>query len=154
MVPAPPPEALALAARVRVIYADTDRMGVVYHGTYLRYLEHARVECIRATGIAYAEMERLGYGLPVVDLAVSYLAPARYDDLVSVYVAVLRVSAARVDFAYEVAVEPGDRHALDQRIVLLHALTKHACTRLDDGQPTRIPAGIATALSSRLAVPG
>ncbi len=56
----PVESALVVTARIRVIYADTDRMGVVYHGTYLRYLEHARVEFIRSLGFAYADMERLG----------------------------------------------------------------------------------------------
>ena len=102
----PPPRAgMGLAAQVRVIYGDTDRMGIVYHGTYLRYMEHARVEFMRRLGMVYAKMERRGFGLPVVDLGVSYLAPARYDDVVSAYVGVQRLGMARLDFAYELVVE-------------------------------------------------
>ncbi|HLT36417.1 MAG TPA: thioesterase family protein, partial [Enhygromyxa sp.] len=62
---ATPTVRLRRTAQIRVIYADTDRMGVVYHATYLRFLEHARVEFIRGLGFAYADMERMGFGLPV-----------------------------------------------------------------------------------------
>ena len=136
---APDPEALSLATQVRVIYGDTDRMGIVYHGTYLRFMEHARVEFMRNHGVVYAALEREGYGLPVIDLALSYLAPARYDDLVSLWVGITKVGYARLNFCYELSVEPGDRHGLESRIVLLHATTQHGCTRLEDGRATRMP---------------
>src|SRR5690606_2998690 len=101
---------LRRTAQVRVIYADTDRMGVVYHATYLRFLEHARVEFIRSLGFAYADLERMGFGLPVIDLAVTYLVPAEYDDIVSVQVGLAKLTPARVQFVYELTIEPGDRH--------------------------------------------
>ena len=139
----PPPRAgMGLAAQVRVIYGDTDRMGIVYHGTYLRFMEHARVEFMRTHGVVYAAMERAGFGLPVTDLALSYLQPARYDDIVSVWVRLARVGYARIFFDYELSVEPGDRHELDERVVLLHARTQHGCTRLEDGRATRMPEDI------------
>ena len=129
------------AAQIRVIYADTDRMGVVYHGTYLRYLEHARVEFIRSLGFAYAEMERGGHGLPVIDLALTYLAPATYDDRVSVYVAMSKLTLARIHFRYRVTVEPGDRHDFSgpEPLELLRAETRHGCMNLADHRPTRFP---------------
>jgi len=136
---------LTLAAKVRVIYADTDRMGVVYHGTYLRYLEHARVEFMRAQGAVYAEMERLGMGLPVSELAIRYLSSARYDDLVSMYVGVSKLGFARLDFVYKLVVEPEDRFVgpdetpLEAPLVLGYAESRHACVTLGEGRITRLP---------------
>lgn len=129
------------AAKIRVIYADTDLMGVVYHGTYLRYLEHARVEFIRSLGFAYADLERMGVGLPVIDLSVSYLQPARYDDLVSVEVGLAKLTFARLHFAYRVSVQPGDRHGFagPDPLVLLYAQTFHGCLDMRERRATRMP---------------
>lgn len=132
---------LRCAAKVRVIYADTDLMGVVYHGTYLRYLEHARVEFIRSLGFAYSDLERMGVGLPVIDLAVTYLSPARYDDIVSVHVGLAKLSFARLHFVYRLLVEPGDRHAFDgpEPLELLRAQTFHGCLDMREHRATRLP---------------
>ncbi|NVB40573.1 acyl-CoA thioesterase [Pseudenhygromyxa sp. WMMC2535] len=142
---------LTRTARIRVIYADTDRMGVVYHATYLRFMEQARVEFIRSLGFAYADMERLGYGLPVVDLALSYLAPAVYDDLVSVWVGMAKLSPARINFVYRLTVEPGDRHefAGPEPLELVRAQTHHGCMSLDDGRAARIPDAVYEVLERR-----
>ena len=150
LVAAPESGALSLATQVRVIYGDTDRMGIVYHGTYLRFMEHARVEFMRNHGVVYAEMEREGFGLPVIDLALSYLAPAKYDDLVSLWVGISKVGYARLNFCYQLSVEPGDRHELESRVVLLHAITQHGCTRLEDGRATRMPEHIYERLNALL----
>ena len=148
----PVESALVVTARIRVIYADTDRMGVVYHGTYLRYLEHARVEFIRSLGFAYADMERLGYGLPVTDIALTYLAPAKYDDIVSVHVALTKLTVARVHFAYRLTIEPGDRHefAGPAAIELIRAESRHGCVSLEDGGATRLPDHIHDFLATAL----
>ena len=145
----PPDSAnLRLAGQVRVIYADTDKMGIVYHGTYTRYLEQARVELMRGLGVHYAEMERRGFGLPLTDLAIRYLAPARYDDVVSLWAGLSRVSYARLDFEYELAVEPGDRYGEHERIVVLHAETRHGCVDLHARRATRIPDEVYETLQS------
>jgi acyl-CoA thioester hydrolase len=132
---------LRRAAQIRVIYADTDLMGVVYHGTYLRYLEHARVEFIRSLGFAYADLERMGVGLPVIDLSVSYLAPALYDDIVSVEVGLAKLSFARLHFSYRLSIQPGDRHEYTgpEPIVLLYAQTFHGCLNMQERRATRLP---------------
>lgn len=132
---------LRQTAQIRVIYADTDKMGVVYHATYLRFLEHARVEYIRSLGFAYADMERLGFGLPVIDLAVTYLIPAEYDDIVSVHVGLARLTPARVNFVYEIRIEPGDRRdfAGPEPLVLLRAQTFHGCMDMHERRATRLP---------------
>jgi acyl-CoA thioester hydrolase len=70
----------ASEARVRVRYAETDQMGVVYHSNYLIWFEVGRVEFIRQLGLNYKQMEEEGCGIAVVDVHVRYKAPARYDD--------------------------------------------------------------------------
>ena len=70
---------------IRVIYGDTDQMGVVYYANYLRYFEAARNEFIRAKGLRYRDFEvQHGLLLPVAEAHVSYRTPARYDDLLAV----------------------------------------------------------------------
>src|SRR5258707_9114603 len=72
---------LMIEARVRVIYGDTDQMGVVYYANYFRYFELARSEYFRARGGSYRELELEGRFLPVVEASCSYKGSARYDDL-------------------------------------------------------------------------
>ena len=70
--------------QIRVRYAETDQMGIVYHGNYFLYFESARAESIRRLGYSYAEMEKMGVVMPVVDVHCRYLRPAKYDDLLTV----------------------------------------------------------------------
>jgi acyl-CoA thioester hydrolase len=70
--------------KIRVRYAETDQMGVVYHGHYFQYFEVARAECIRHLGFTYADMEKAGIIMPVVEVNCKYLRPALYDDLLTV----------------------------------------------------------------------
>ena len=70
--------------KVRVRYAETDQMGVVYHGNYAQYFEMGRVEWLRNKGLSYSFMEKNGVMLPVVSLTLNYKKPARYDDLLTV----------------------------------------------------------------------
>jgi len=70
--------------QIRVRYADADPMNVVYYGNYAQYFEVGRVESLRALGISYKVIEDLGIMLPVVELNVKYLRPARYDDLLTI----------------------------------------------------------------------
>jgi len=70
--------------QIRVRYAETDQMGVVYHSNYFPYFESARAESIRQLGFTYADMEKMGVIMPVVDVHCRYLRPAKYDDLLTV----------------------------------------------------------------------
>ena len=70
--------------KIRVRYAETDQMGVVYHGNYIPYFESSRAEAIRELGYTYADMEKMGIIMPVVDVHCHYLRPAKYDDLLTV----------------------------------------------------------------------
>ncbi|HNF38361.1 MAG: acyl-CoA thioesterase [Chitinophagaceae bacterium] len=69
---------------IRVRYAETDQMGVVYHSNYFLYFESARAESIRHMGFTYADMEKMGIIMPVVDVHCRYLRPAKYDDLLTI----------------------------------------------------------------------
>ncbi len=69
---------------IRVRYAETDQMGVVYHSNFFPMFEAARAESIRELGFTYADMERMGVIMPVIDVHCRYLRPARYDDLLSI----------------------------------------------------------------------
>lgn len=69
---------------VRVRYAETDPMNVVYYGNYAQYFEVGRVESFRALGFSYKIIEKLGIMLPVVELNIKYVRPARYDDLLTI----------------------------------------------------------------------
>ena len=69
---------------LRVRYAETDQMNIVYYGNYAQYFEVGRAECIRDLGLSYKKMEELGVHMPVVALEVKFLRPARYDDLITI----------------------------------------------------------------------
>ena len=70
--------------QLRVRYAETDQMGVVYHGNYFPYFETGRAESIREWGFTYADMEKMGIIMPIVDVHCKYLRPAKYDDLLTI----------------------------------------------------------------------
>lgn len=74
--------------QIRVRYAETDQMGVVYHSNYFHYFEVARAESIRGLGFTYADMEKIGIIMPVVEVKCKYIRPALYDQLITVTVTV------------------------------------------------------------------
>jgi acyl-CoA thioester hydrolase len=132
-----------IEARVRVIYGDTDQMGVVYYANYLRYFEFARSEFLRAIGGTYRELEREGAFLPVVEAICRYKAPARYDDLLVIRTEIAELRRVSLTFAYELRRENDDA-------VLCTGSTTHACVGRN-GQPTRIPDNFSRLLKT---VPG
>lgn len=85
---------------LRVRYAETDAMGVVYYANYFVWFELGRTEWIRARGLTYREIEEAGILLPVVEAHCAYRAGARYDDLVRLETTVTALTPARVSFAY------------------------------------------------------
>jgi len=115
---------------IRVIYGDTDQMGVVYYANYLRWFEAGRTEFLRAKGLFYndsASTEKLI--LPVAEAGVSYLKPARYDDLVSIETSLANVRRASARFEYAV------RRGQD---LLATGFTVHACVD-GEGRIRRLP---------------
>ncbi|HWJ22549.1 MAG TPA: thioesterase family protein [Gemmatimonadaceae bacterium] len=84
----------------RVRYAETDRMGVVYHANYLVWCEVGRTEYIRTVGVSYAELEARGLMLAVADASVRYHAPARYDDVIRVETTLTELRSRTITFEY------------------------------------------------------
>ena len=96
-------------ARVRVRYAETDQMGVVYHANYLIWMEVGRVEFCRAAGFRYRDLEQDGIRLAVVEANCKYLSPALYDDEVVIRTRIDTVNTRKVRFAYEMDSAEGAR---------------------------------------------
>lgn len=88
---------------IRVRYAETDQMGVVYHSNYFPWFESARAEAIRDMGLTYAEMEKSGVIMPIVDVHCRYLRPAKYDELLTVRTILKELPAHhKIEFHHEV----------------------------------------------------
>jgi acyl-CoA thioester hydrolase len=89
-------------ARLRVRYAETDQMGVVYHANYFVWFEIGRVELLRQLGFSYRDMEDLdGCGIAVIDARCRYKAPARYDDQIIVRTRLKYIRESLIQFEYE-----------------------------------------------------
>ncbi len=119
------------AINIRVRYAETDKMGVVYHANYFMWFEIGRCELLRAIGRSYREMEAEGIGLPVIEAHCEYKAPAHYDDELQVKTWGKLLSPARMEFNYEIR-RPADG--------MLNAVgtTVHAAVD-STGRPCRLP---------------
>jgi len=87
---------------VRVRYAETDQMGFVYHGHFATWLEIARVEALRNIGVSYRELEEEGILMPVLDLQLHFLQPAKYDQLLRVVATVPELPRVKIRFSYEI----------------------------------------------------
>lgn len=94
--------------QTRVRYAETDQMGVVYHGNYAVFFEMGRVEWLRNMGISYKWMEDNGIMLPVVSLTMNYKKPAKYDDLITIKTIFKKQTSVRIEFDYEIYNEEGE----------------------------------------------
>lgn len=130
------------ATELRVRYAETDRMGVVYYANYLVWCEVGRVELLRSLGRSYAALEAEGIGLAVSEATVRYLSPARFDDRVRIETTLTGVRSRAVTFDYLIAnAETGARLA-----------TAHtALVSIDrDGRLAAIPPDFRATLESAL----
>ncbi len=103
----------------RVIYAETDQMGIVYNVNYLVWFEAARTELLREAGLPYSEMERRGFYLPVIETGAKFLKSARYDDLATITAVVSELKKASLHIDYEV-------HCNGE--LLVTGFTRHAVT--------------------------
>ena len=116
-------------SHLRVRYAETDRMGVVYYANYLVWFEVARTDWLRDTGWSYREMEATGVSLPVIEAHCEYRQPARYDDEIEIRTGASLISPVRIRFDYEV-IRAGE--------VLSSGHTVHAAVDAV-GRPCRLP---------------
>jgi len=104
----------------RVIYGDTDKMGIAYHANYLRWFEIGRSEMFRSFGVTYKAIETKGVLLPVSEAFCKFLFPARYDDVLVIKTSVDNDFKGGIKFVYTIAGE-------DCQKVLAKGYTKHAC---------------------------
>ncbi|MEI6211609.1 MAG: thioesterase family protein [bacterium] len=116
------------ATQIRVRYAETDQMGVVWHGNYLQYFETGRTEALRACGWSYRGLEEAGIMLPLVEAHLEYLRPARYDDLLVVKSIVREPVTVRLRFEYEVQNEAGELLVTGHTVLgFVNATTRRPC---------------------------
>ncbi len=128
----------AAVASLRVRYAETDQMGIAWHGNYFAWFEVGRTDLLRGRGQTYRELESRGLRLPVIEAEARFVRPALYDDVLEIHTRVAILTGARIGFAYEV------RRA-GEAACLATGRTLHAVVAAN-GRPTRIPAEITNAL--------
>jgi acyl-CoA thioester hydrolase len=121
---------------IRIIFGDTDQMGVVYYANYLRFFESARAAYWRDLGKSYKDLVDWGIALPVVEAHCDYKRPAFYEDLLVVDVEVSQVRPASVKFGYRV---------LRGETLLAQGYTRHAVVGTD-GKPRALPDQLRTAI--------
>jgi acyl-CoA thioester hydrolase len=126
-------------SRLRVRYAETDQMGLAWHGNYLAWFEVGRTDLLRETGLTYRELEQQGLRLPVIAAEARYLRPARYDDQLEVETELDHMAGARVRFIYRVR-----RSGEDQPLAM--GATEHAVVD-GSGRPRRMPEDLRRRLS-------
>lgn len=94
---------LVTETQIRVRYAETDQMNVVYHGNYAQYFEVARAECIRENGFTYKQIEELGVIMPIVEINIKFVRPAHYDDLLTIKTTLKELPTSyKMEFHHEV----------------------------------------------------
>jgi acyl-CoA thioester hydrolase len=125
---------------LRISYADTDQMGMVYYANYLKYFERGRTELLREIGIEYKGLEEEGFYLPVLSVECKYIYPAKYDEIITIETKIHEISAASITCYYEVK--------LDEKI-LVTGKTKHPFVN-KDLKPVRIPKNIREVLEKHL----
>ena len=128
---APPKPAQSSTSTVRVRYAETDKMGVVYYANYFVWFEVARADLLRSLGWSYREMEHAGVALPVIEAECQYHTGARYDDELDIRATGRMLSPVRMEFTYQVV----RRH---DAALAASGRTVHAAVS-SQGRPCRLP---------------
>jgi len=123
-------------SRIRVRYAETDQMGVVYYANYFVWFEVARTDLLRESGWNYRDMESDGFSLPVIEARCAYAQSAKYDDELEVRTTGEMLSPVRVQFNYEIV-------RASDGATLATGHTVHA-TLDGAGKPCRLPARVRT----------
>jgi acyl-CoA thioester hydrolase len=126
-------------SKIRVIYADTDAMGIVYHTNYIKWFEIGRTELLRDMGITYAAFESRGFNLPLTKAFCHYLLPARYDQVLLIETEIDYIKRASVKFTCLIWDEKREKK-------LVEGYTVHACTN-GEGRIVRIPEDVMTVIN-------
>jgi acyl-CoA thioester hydrolase len=130
---------MKIVTSYRVIYGDTDQMGIVYYANYLRWFEKGRSEFLRQIGLPYKTIEDQGFHFPVTEVSCHYFKSAHYDDVITIATQVASVGRVKLSFDYEIARE-GDSS------LLALGSTKHACIDAT-GRIARIPSNLVQLLA-------
>jgi acyl-CoA thioester hydrolase len=135
-----PPLKLKNIATYRVIYGDTDQMGIVYYANYLLWFERGRSEFLRQIALPYSTIEQHGFHFPVTEVTCRYNNSARYDDVIQIETELVELGRASLSFAYRVARQ-------EEQTLLATGSTKHACIDRA-GKIARIPSILLDAINA------
>jgi acyl-CoA thioester hydrolase len=125
-------QGISFTTDIRVRYAETDGMRVVYHGNYLTYFEEARTNLFRTIGIVYSEIEKTGVYLVVLEASIKYRRAALYDDILHVKATLAELPSMKLIINYEITKN-------DENEILVTGQTAHAFTNALSGRPIRLP---------------
>ena len=117
--------------KLRVRYAETDQMGYVYYGNYAQYFEVGRVEWLRSLGISYKSLEESNFMLPVLNLNVNYIKPAKYDDQLTIITILKKKPLVKIEFEIEVYNE--------NKELLTTGQTTLVFINIEKNKPTKAP---------------
>ena len=117
--------------KLRVRYGETDQMGYVYYGNYAQFFEVGRVEWLRSLGVSYKSLEASGIMLPVIQLNINYMKPAKYDDELTITTILTKKPLVKIEFDFEVHNEEG--------ILLTTGFTSLVFMDMKKNKPIRAP---------------
>ena len=124
---------------IRVRYADTDQMGFVYYGNYAKYYEIARVELFRNIGLTYKSLEKMGIGMPVIEMKTNFIMPVKYDEKLVVNIKIPELPKLKIIFFYEIFNEKNELINTGETVLtFINLLT---------GKPKRVPSIMKDKLS-------
>ena len=123
---------ISTETKIRVRYADTDQMKMIYHSKYFEYFEQGRSDLLREIGLPYPQIEAMGYHLPVVEAHAKFLKSGKYDELLTVKTMVSDLPQARITIEYAIINEETDE-------LLVAGYTVHGFINARTGKPTRTP---------------
>ena len=117
--------------KIRVRYAETDQMGVVYHGNYAQFFEIGRTEWLRNMGVTYKKMETTGIMLPVISLQCNFIKSALYDDILTINTLLKKKPTVKIEFDYEIKNQNNDLICTGSSVL--------AFMNMETMKPTRCP---------------
>ena len=119
---------ISFSTQTRVLYKDTDQMGIMHHSNYVVLYETARTEWLREMGLTYAEIERRGIMSPIIEVHTKFLYPAFYDEMLTIKVSMQEMPAARLIIDSEVYNEAGKLiNTGSVTLGFMHASTRRPC---------------------------
>lgn len=124
----------------RVIYGDTDQMGVAYYANYLKWFEIGRTELLRQIGLPYTTIEEKGLRFPVTEVSCRYFRPSRYDDVITIETTLTSLGRATLTFSYRLSRK-------EDGVLIASGWTKHACVD-EKGEVAKIPPVLEAALKA------